>query len=137
MKKTFFAITFLFFAFLINVNAQNKEIESASKSIIDLSGSKSYDKAAVLIVYQGDDKERNNKVSLDPKNVNELKYAKKVCSKIGAMKAIAETYEIGKVEKISNTEYKVNLSFVNGSQKLPATFLFLKTDKGYLLQEVN
>lgn len=137
MKKVSFAILFLCFAFLINVNAQNKEIESISKSLIDLSGAKSYEKAAVLIVYQGDDKERDNKVSLDPKNVNELKYAKKVCSKIGAMKAISETYEVGKVEKISDTEYKVNLYFVNGAQKLPATFSFIKTDKGYLLQEVN
>ncbi|MFA7289159.1 MAG: hypothetical protein WC055_09790 [Melioribacteraceae bacterium] len=137
MKKIFFAITFLIFALLINVNAQNKEIENLSKSIIDLSGSKSYEKAAELIVYQGDDKERDNKVSLDSKNVNELKYAKKMCSKIGAMKAISESYEVGKIEKISNTEYKVNLSFVNGSQKLPATFQFIKTEKGYLLQEVN
>ncbi|KUO62823.1 hypothetical protein APF79_08715 [bacterium BRH_c32] len=137
MKKISFAILFLFFAFLINVNAQDKEITAASKSLIDLSGSKNYEKAAVLIIYQGDDTERNNKVSLDPKNVNELKYAKKVCSKISAMKAISETYEVGDVEKISDKEYKVNLYFVNGSQKLPATFSFLKTDKGYLLQEIN
>jgi hypothetical protein len=128
---------------LIPVIAQNSpqmEIKNNLVKLLDYSKSKAYDKAAFLIVYDGEDKTRVQKDSFNPANKDELNEVKRNCKKISALIELSSKYEIGDfIPAVSGTKdvYTLNVVFISGEQKLSTSFSFIKCEKGYLLSNMN
>ena len=142
MKKIQTALLLLFFA-AASLYAQNN-IESSLKNnltqLFSFSKEKSFDKAAVLIAYSGEDQNRNMKAHFDPSNKDEINQVKRVCKKISALLDLSSKYDFGKFEnkKTDSSElYLLDVTFLSGDQKLTTTFTFVKTNSGYLLLNVN
>lgn len=140
MKK---AILGLMIIFLI-INAEDNIAQDSADGIIKdvltklltYSKNKSYEKAASLIAYSGEDKNRELISPFDPANKEELNQVKRVCKKISAILDLSSKYELGEIEK-SNESGKevatVKVDFVSGDQKLTTVFRFIKTDTGFLI----
>lgn len=142
MKKIQTALLLLLFA-AASIFAQNN-IESSLKNnltqLFSLSKEKSFDKAAPLIAYSGEDQNRNMKAPFDPSNKDEVNQVKRICKKISALLDLSSKYDFGKFEnkKTDGTElYSLDVTFLSGDQKLTTTFTFVKTNLGYLLSNVN
>lgn len=126
----------------LNFSQSNQEnsVDSVLKNIFDYSINKSYDKAALLIAYNGDDKSRSGTDTFNPTDVKELDQVKRICKKISALIDISDQYSINKIEatKIGDVDgYKLIVDFKSGNQKLETVFEFMKLSKGFTLLNVN
>jgi hypothetical protein len=108
---------------VIAQNSPQGDVKNNLVKLLDYSKSKAYDKAAFLIVYDGEDKTRVQKDSFNPANKDELNEVKRKCKKISA----SGTKDI----------YTLNVVFISGEQKLSTSFSFIKCEKGYLLSNMN
>jgi hypothetical protein len=125
---------------VIAQNSPQVEIKNNLVKLLDYSKSKAYDKAAFLIVYDGEDKTRVQKDSFNPANKDELNEVKRKCKKISALIELSSKYEIGDfIPAPSGTKdvYTLNVVFISGDQKLSTSFSFIKCEKGYLLSNMN
>jgi hypothetical protein len=121
-------------------NSPQTDIKNNLVKLLDYSKSKSYEKAALLIAYEGEDKTRVQKDSFNPANKDELTEVKRKCKKISALIELSSKYEITSfVPAASGTKdaFKLNVVFISGEQKLTTSFDFIKCDKGYLLSNMN
>ena len=112
-------------------------VKSTLKNLLEFSKTKAYDKAANLIAYEGDDKNRTHKDSFNPSNKEELNQVKRICKKITALLELSSKYEFGEFKSASKGAYTVQVTFISGEQKLATTFNFEKTGKGFLLVSMN
>lgn len=133
---------------IIGISSQNhllaqdaeSSVKSALKTLFDFSKSKTYEKAATLIAYTGDDKARIRKDSFNPSNADEISQVKRICKKISALIDLSSKHENGRFQKDKNGSpdtYILEVNFISGDQKLVTDFTFIKTDKGYLLTDIN
>lgn len=139
MKKIL--ITGILFTFILGtINAQDfSDVKAKLNNLLELSKAKSYDKAASLIAYQGDDKAREN-TAFDATKKDELEKVKRICKKISALIDLSSKYDVGEVKNTSTetaTSFNVEVTFTSGTQKLATLFTFTKTDKGLLLTNMN
>lgn len=112
-------------------------LKSVLKSLLDYSKSKAYDKAAGLIAYEGDDKNRINKDSFNPNYKEELNQVKRICKKISALLELSGEHKLGEPKSSEGSVYTLQVTFISGEQKLTTTFTFEKTEKGFLLTGMN
>lgn len=132
---------FLLLIFTVALYAQdsNAEVINQLNSLIELSKSKKYDKAALIIAYNGEDKERVNKDSFDPAKKDELEKVKRICKKISALIDLSSKYEItNSYADKGNPEIRiVEITFTSGSQNLVTQFSFIRNEKAFLLTNMN
>ncbi|GEM_PF-1563435 len=115
-------------------------VKSVTKQLIELCKNKSYDKSALLIAYNGDDKTRQNISSYDPTKKDEFNLSARISKKISALIELSGGYELGpfSVENENGNEvYIQSVDFISGSQKLKTLFKFAKTKTGFLLTDIN
>src|SRR3989339_525305 len=101
--KTFMKSVFLVLIVVItgsNILFAQNESENAVKStlnkLFEFSKSKSYEKAAAYIAYEGEDKNRVGKESFNAANKDELNLVKRTLKKISALLEISSRHEFGK-----------------------------------------
>lgn len=132
---------FLLFLFTMTLIAQDSEneVKKQLNKLIELSKSKNYDKAALLIAYNGEIKERVNKDSFDSTKKNELEKVKRICKKISALIDLSSKYEISNyyVDKNNPEIHIVEITFTSGTQNLVTQFSFIRNEKGFLLTNMN
>ncbi|MEW6003998.1 MAG: hypothetical protein AB1695_01665 [Stygiobacter sp.] len=132
---------FLLFLFTMTLFAQDSEneVKKQLNKLIELSKSKNYDKAALLIAYNGEIKERINKDSFDSTKKNELEKVKRICKKISALIDLSSKYEISNyyVDKNNPEIHIVEITFTSGTQNLVTQFSFIRNEKGFLLTNMN
>ncbi|PKL82765.1 MAG: hypothetical protein CVV24_08390 [Ignavibacteriae bacterium HGW-Ignavibacteriae-3] len=124
------------------VFAQDAEssVKAALVTLFELSKSKTYEKAATLIAYEGDDKARIRKDSYNPLNKDEIGQVKRVCKKISALIDLSSKQENGRFQKEKDgalDTFILEVNFISGDQKLVTAFTFIKTEKGFLLTDIN
>ena len=143
-KIKYVFIGLLFFTGAIKpVAAQNSpqiDIKNTLVKLLDYSKSKAYDKAALLIAYDGEDKTRIQKNSFNPANKDELTEVKRMCKKISALIELSSKYEISTfIPAVSGSKdvFTLNVVFISGEQKLTTSFDFIKSEKGFLLSNMN
>ena len=142
IKYVFFGLLFLAGA-IKPVAAQNSpliDIKNTLVKLLDYSKSKVYDKAALLIAYDGQDKARIQKDSFNPVNKDELNEVARICKKISALIELSSKYEITTfipATSDSKNAFTLNVVFISGEQKLTTSFNFIKCEKGYLLSNMN
>lgn len=132
----------LYFSSSELVLAQGAEtaVKNVLSSLMDYSKSKAYEKASALIAYDGDDKSRIQKDSFSAASKDELNQVKRICKKISALLDLSSKHEFGKFETKKNDadeNYSIEVNFISGDQKLVTAFSFIKTEKGYLLNNIN
>ena len=146
MKKLVSIILLTAFIFYLQpavISAQQNDaaaVKTVLKNILDLSKSKSYDKLAAYVAYNGDNKSRLYKTTYDPKVKDELIQVQRVGRKISALISLSDNYSISKTEvsKIEGVDgYKVVVNFKSGEQSLETSFEFIKLDSGYALFDIN
>ncbi len=133
------------FAFLMGLSnnlifAQGNDVTNNLKNLFELSKAKSYEKAADLIAYDGEDKARIQMESFNAANKDEIAQVKRVCKKISALIELSSKYDFGTpvVKQDGEKEIQtIDVSFVSGDQKLVTEFSFIKTEKGFLLFNMN
>lgn len=132
---------FLLFLFTMTLFAQDSEneVKKQLNKLIEFSKSKNYDKAALLIAYNGEIKERVNKDSFDSTKKNELEKVKRICKKISALIDLSSKYEISNyyVDKNNPEIHIVEITFTSGTQNLVTQFSFIRNEKGFLLTNMN
>jgi len=109
-------------------------------SLFELSKAKSFEKAAALIAYDGEDKARIKKDAFNVANKDELSQVKRICKKISALIELSSKYDFGTSSVKQEGESEIQLlevNFISGDQKLVTEFSFIKTEKGYLLFNMN
>ncbi len=109
-------------------------------SLFELSKAKSYEKAAALIAYDGEDKARIKKDAFNVANKDELSQVKRICKKISALIELSSKYDFGTSSVKQEEESEIQLievNFISGDQKLVTEFSFIKTENGYLLFNMN
>ena len=142
IKYVFFWLLFLSGA-LKPIAAQGSpqtDIKNTLVKLLDYSKSKAYDKAALLIAYDGEDKVRIQKDSFNPANKDELNEVKRKCKKISALIELSSKYEITTFTAPasgSKDAFTLNVVFISGDQKLTTSFNFIKGEKSYLLSNMN
>lgn len=139
MLRLIFLITI--FA-LTTIKAQNADelVKANLTTLFELSKTKAYDKAALLIAYNGEEKARVQVDSFNPANKEELNQVKRICKKISALLDLSSKHEMGKIklEEVNGVSVNnIDVSFISGDQKLITSFSFVKTEKGYLLSDMN
>jgi hypothetical protein len=105
-------------------------IKSALNSLLDYSKSKSYDKAAKLIVFEDQ----------NMSNVQKEGQIKRTCKKINALMDLSSRHEFGefKVTGEAGKEiYTMQVVFISGDQRLVTIFSFIKKENNYLLSNMN
>lgn len=142
MSKIKCSIVFILFmsSFATIAYSQGNDVKSNLKNLFELSKAKSFDKAATLIAYEGEDKTRIQKESFNSANKDEIAQVRRICKKISALIELSSKYEFGEpiTKKDSDKEIQtIEVSFVSGDQKLATEFSFVKTEKGYLLFNMN
>lgn len=142
MNRIKLVIVLLIFVSSISstVLAQGADVKSNLASLFEFSKAKSYEKAAALIAYEGEDKTRVQKEAFNSANKDELTQVKRICKKISALIELSSKYDFGapSVKKDGETEiYSIEVSFISGDQKLVTEFSFIKTEKGFLLSNMN
>ena len=121
-------------------NESENEVKSTLNKLFDFSKSKSYDKAASCIAYEGEDKNRIGKESFKPANKDELNQVKRVCKKISALIELSSKHEFGKFNVVKDEDkesYTMEVNFISGDQKLVTSFRLIKTAGGLLLTDMN
>jgi hypothetical protein len=115
-------------------------VKNTLSSLFDYSKSKAYEKAALLIAYDGEDKTRNHKDACNPANKEELNQAKRKCKEIAALIELSNKYTIGKFASSKTDEQEIHtieVDFISGDQKLVKTYSFINTGKGFLMIDMN
>ena len=135
-------ITLAMLFFVGNITAQTDEsvIKTNLADLFHNSKAKLFDKAAEQIVYEGEDKARDQKDSFNPANKEEVNQVKRICKKISALIELSSKYDFGPVisKQVDGKDvYTIDVSFISGDQKLVTGFTFLKTQKGFLLSNMN
>ncbi|MFA7228428.1 MAG: hypothetical protein WC061_05275 [Melioribacteraceae bacterium] len=125
-----------------DILAQDSEtgVKNTLNSLFNYSKSKQFDKASGLIAYNGADNNRNRKDSFNAANKDELGQVKRICKKISALIDLSSKQEFGKFEikKDGTAEnYLIEANFISGDQKLVTIFSFIKTEKGFLMTDIN
>jgi hypothetical protein len=136
------AISFMIIVNSVNLFAQTPEsaVKSTLNNLFNYSKSKAYEKAALLIAYDGEDKNRNQKEAYNPANQDEFNQVKRKCKEIAALIELSNKYEIGKfsTSTLDGKEvYIFDVSFISGEQKLVKTYTFTKAGNGFLLVKAN
>lgn len=145
MKRTFIIGLMILIALVSGsrmVFAQGTEdaVRNTLSNLFDYSKSKIYEKAALLIAYDGEDKTRNHKNALNPANKEELNQAKRKCKEIAALIELSNKYTISKfsTDKSDGKEvYTIEVDFISGDQKLVKSYSFINDGKGFLLININ
>lgn len=143
MKRFCFLIgifTILTFSVLNAQNSEERIIKNNISKLLSFSKEKSYENAAKLIVYKGEDKERELKASFNANNADELNYVKRICKKMAALLELSSKYEFGKFSTSKENDlpvYNQDVIFISGEEKLTTVFKFIRTEQGYLLLEMN
>lgn len=144
MKRVLYFILFISLTLMRSSDFAQKTEESIVKEIVvklfSYCKEKSFDNAAKLIAYTGEDKNREFKTSYNSNNKDELNQVKRICKKISALLELSNKYEFGKfyVTKEGNLDiYCAEIIFISGEEKLTTTFKFTKTPAGYLLINLN
>lgn len=142
MNRIKLVIVLLIFVSSISstVLAQGADVKSNLASLFEFSKAKSYEKAAALIAYEGEDKARVQKEAFNSANKDELTQVKRICKKISALIELSSKYDFGvpSVKKDGETEiHSIEVSFISGDQKLVTEFSFIKTERGFLLSNMN
>ena len=142
VARSIFIFVFVFFLSkgMVAQNSPESTIKSVLSNLIDYSKNKSYDKAAKLIAYTGEDSKRVDKDSFNPVNKDELNQVKRICKKISALLELSGSHELGDYKvsgEAGKEEYTMHVTFVSGDQKLVTVFNFVKTEKGYLFTNMN
>jgi len=121
-------------------NESENAVKTTLNKLFDFSKSKSYEKAASYIAYDGEDKNRIGKESFNAVNKDELNQVKRICKKISALIDLSSKHEFGKfnIQKdVEKESYTIEVNFVSGDQKLVTSFRFIKTASGLLLADLN
>ncbi|MGK9477673.1 hypothetical protein [Melioribacter sp. OK-6-Me] len=119
---------------------EENKIHNTVEELFKLSKQKNYERAAALIVYNGEDSNRKLKSVLNPNNEDELNTARRICKKISALLNVSEKYTIKEIvddNMQDNKITKVTVSFLNAGQELLVTLKFIKLPSGYALLEMN
>ena len=122
------------------MNADENGVKITLTDLFNISKSKSFEKAAKLIAYDGEDKNRLKKDSFNPANKDELTQVKRICKKINALMELSSKYEFSdfKTMNLEGKEtYSMNVVFFSGNQKLVTNFTFIKNEKTFLLIGMN
>jgi hypothetical protein len=125
---------------MIFAQAAESDVKSTLSKLFDYSKSKAYEKAALMIAYEGEDKTRNLKDAFNPGNKEELNQAKRKCKEIAALIELSNKYSISKfsTDKSDGKEvYTIEVDFISGDQKLVKSYSFINNEKGFLLINVN
>jgi hypothetical protein len=135
-------ITVLMLFVVQNTPAQTDDsaIKANLTSLFNHSKAKAFEKAAELIVYEGEDKARDQKDSFNSSNKDEVNQVKRICKKISALIELSSKYDFGPVvsKQVDGKDiYSIDVNFISGDQKLATGFTFLKTAKGFLLSNMN
>ena len=115
-------------------------VKNTLSTLFDYSKSKAYEKAALLIAYDGEDKTRNHKDAFNPANKEELNQAKRKCKEIAALIELSNKYTIGKFSSAKTGDQEIHtieVDFISGDQKLVKSYGFINTGKGFLLINMN
>lgn len=138
MKSIFLAL--IVFMSGSNILFAQNESENVVKSTMDklfeFSKSKSYEKAAAYIAYEGDDKNRIGKESFNAANKDELNLVKRTLKKISALLEISNRHEFGKfsTNKTDGKDiFSIEIVYFSNDQKIIETYSFIKNEKGFLL----
>lgn len=131
-------------AFGISITAQNLSPEKAAASalikLFDFSKAKSYDKAAKLIAYDGEEKSRYMVSTFNAADKDELNQVKRVSKKISALLEISQKYEMDPFilsEEGGKQIYSSDVIFISGEQKLHTTFKMIKIGSDFCLMDMN
>lgn len=143
MMKRIILYLFTLIVTLTSYQAQNEnqpDIQTTLGELIQLSKDKLYDKASLLIVYEGGNVNRNLKLPLDPAIKDELDKAKRICKKISALTELSTNFKFGSTtsKNEGTTEiYSIEVSFFSGAQQLKKTFRFIQSQSGFLLKDFD
>jgi len=142
MKKNINLTLLAFSVFFLTsvVTAQNKDVKENLKNLFEYSKTKALEKAADLIAYDGEDNTRVKKQSFNASNKDELAQVKRICKKISALIELSSKYDFGTTVSKNEGDQEIQtieVSFVSGDQKLLTEFSFIKTEKGFLLFNMN
>jgi len=117
-------------------NESENSVKSTLNKLFEFSKSKSYEKAAAYIAYEGEDKNRIGKESFNAANKDELNMVKRKLKKISALLEISNKHEFGKFST-SQTDgkdiFSIEIEYFSNDQKIIETYSFIKTEKGFLL----
>ena len=125
---------------LLAQNESENEVKSTLNKLFDFSKSKSYEKAASCIAYEGEDKNRIGKESFNAANKDELNQVKRVCKKISALIELSSKHEFGKFNVVKDGDkeiYIIEVNFISGDQKLVTSFNLIKAGNELLLTNMN
>ena len=134
------AVVMFFCVQSIYAQTEESAIKANLTSLFSHSKAKSFENAAALIVYEGEDKTRDQKESFNPGNKDEVNQVKRICKKISALIDLSSKYDFGPVtsKQVDGKDvYSLDVSFISGDQKLITAFTFVKTAKGFLLSNMN
>jgi hypothetical protein len=136
------SVCIFIFTMSIDTVAQNTEgtLKTNITSLFDLSKLKSFEKAALLIAYEGEDNTRSQKDTFNPANKEELTQVKRICKKISALIELSTRYEFGQysTSRVGEKDiFSIDVNFISGDQKLVTAFSFIQTEKGFLLSNMN
>lgn len=142
MKSMFMAFFIVISGFNLSFaqNESENDVKTTLNKLFELSKSKSYDKAAFYIAYDGEDKNRIGKESFNAANKDELNQVKRICKKISALIDLSSKHEFGKFNVLKEGEkesYTLEVNFVSGDQKLVTSFRIIKTENTLLLTDMN
>lgn len=141
MNKIKFSTALMIVAgILSSITFAQSSAKASLTSLFELSKAKSYEKAAALIAYDGEDKARIKKDAFNVANKDELSQVKRICKKISALIELSSKYDFGTSSVKQDGESEIQLievNFISGDQKLVTEFSFIKTEKGYLLFNMN
>ncbi len=144
-KETRYLLYGIFFLLIVPIfifpqDQDESSVKDVLQKILDYSKTKTYDKAALLIAYNGEDKSRIGTDTFNPSNQEDLNQVKRICKKISALIELSEQYSVNKIEVAKPGDkviYKISVGFKSGSQVLNTSFEFIKLPKGYALLTVN
>ncbi len=143
ITKLFLLPVFILFLSSQGIVAQSSNestVKSVLTNLLEYSKSKSYNKAAELIAYDGEDSKRVDKDSYNAANKDELNQVKRFCKKISALLELSSSHEFSDFKTSKDggkEEFILHVTFISGDQKLITAFSFIKTDKGFLLTNMN
>lgn len=139
-KIKYLTALMMFAAFFTSITFAQSSAKASLTSLFELSKAKSYEKASALIAYDGEDKTRLKKDAFNAANKEELAQVKRICKKISALIELSSKYDFGTSSVKQEGENEIQLievNFISGAQKLVTEFSFIKTEKGYLLSNMN
>lgn len=144
MRKTNLTIVILFLMMLMvvpNLKAQTTDeqnIKSVISSLLDLSKTRSYEKAAKILAYTGDDKTRNLSVPFNSADKNELSQVKRFVNRVSSLLQLSSKYELGDIiTDEENNTYDIEIFFTSGEQRLKTILKLVKVKSGFLVYDLD